>query len=75
MAKSKRKFKLKLWIKIIQRVAALVGRSLPTRFYTVYNGVGFVAMCYLVVTAISKSRSDNSSSTDVIHSNHVISQV
>jgi hypothetical protein len=55
-------------------MAALVGRFNPTRFYAFYNGIGFVAMCYLEVKAISKSRSDNST-IDVIHSNHFIAQL
>nr|CAH0111096.1 unnamed protein product [Daphnia galeata] len=67
MAKSKRKFKLKLWIKIIRRVAAVVGRSIPTKFYTVYNVVGSISMCYLLATVISSS-SDNTA----VHSNDIL---
>lgn len=67
MAKSKRKFKLKLWIKIIRRVAAIVGRSIPTKFYTVYNVIGSISMCYLLATVI-RSSSDNTA----IHSNDIL---
>jgi hypothetical protein len=48
---------------ILHRIWAVALRSIPTRFSSIFNFVGCLAMCYLVVTAIgfvSRSNDDNS---------------
>ena len=59
MSKSKSKMNPSLRI-VLQRISAIAVRSIPTRFSSVFNFIGCLAMCYLLVTAISfVSRNNN----------------
>jgi len=60
MGKSKSKMNPSLGV-ILHRISAVAVRSIPTRFSSVFNFIGCLAMCYLLVTAIGfVSRNDNS---------------
>jgi hypothetical protein len=63
MSKSKSKMNPSLRI-VLQRISAIAVRSIPTRFSSVFNFAGCLAMCYLLVTAISfvsRNNNDNQS--------------